>query len=143
MVIEDLTLDLSQAIEIAAPIGDAYDALIRRITVHSTRGGDDTPMPMKLEQWPGGRWYRDLGDQQGHLWGFVQVIKPPTLIELHGPMFMSYPAINHIQFRLTETDTGCQLALHHRVIGIVPQEHREGIGHGWTKMLEDVQRMSA
>ena len=24
---------------------------------------------MKLEAWPGGRWFRDLGDGNGHLWG--------------------------------------------------------------------------
>ncbi len=32
-------------------------------------------MPMKLEAWPGGRWFRDLGDGNGHLWGHVQAIK--------------------------------------------------------------------
>jgi hypothetical protein len=24
------------------------------------------PIPMKLEAWPGGRWYRDLGNGAGH-----------------------------------------------------------------------------
>ena len=48
--------------------------------------------PMVIEPWPGGRWYRDLGNNAGHLWGHVQVIKPPTLLELCGPMFMSFPA---------------------------------------------------
>ena len=26
------------------------------------------PIPMILEAWPGGRWYRDLGDNNGHFW---------------------------------------------------------------------------
>ncbi len=43
---------------------------------------DGKPFPMRIEPWPGGRWYRDLGDNSGHLWGHVQVIKPPTLLEL-------------------------------------------------------------
>ena len=47
-------------------------------------------MPMKLEAWPGGRWYRDLGDGNGHFWGHVQAIKRPTLLEISGPLFMSY-----------------------------------------------------
>src|SRR6202040_911749 len=46
------------------------------------------PMPMKLEAWPGGRWYRDLGDNNGHFWGVVQAIKRPTLLEITGPLFM-------------------------------------------------------
>ena len=45
----------------------------------------DRPMPMKLEAWPGGRWYRDLGDNSGHYWGAVQAIKKPTLLEICGP----------------------------------------------------------
>jgi hypothetical protein len=45
---------------------------------------------MILEQWPGGRWSRDHGNGIGHLWGHVQVIKPPVLLELSGLMFMSY-----------------------------------------------------
>ena len=36
---------------------------------------------MKIEAWPGGRWYRDLGDDNGHFWGNVQAIKQPTLLE--------------------------------------------------------------
>jgi hypothetical protein len=48
-------------------------------------------MPMKIEPWPGGRWYRDLGDNDGHLWRHVQAIKQPTLLEIYGPLMMSYP----------------------------------------------------
>jgi hypothetical protein len=42
------------------------------------------PLPMKIEPWPCGRWYRDLGNNRRHLWGYVQVIKPPTLLEICG-----------------------------------------------------------
>ena len=56
---------------------------------------DGKTLSMKIEPWPGGRWYRDLGNNAGHFWGHVQVIKPPTLLELTGPMPMSYPAVNH------------------------------------------------
>ena len=100
---EELTLDLTQSIDIESSMENAFAALLRRLTSESSTP-DNKPMPMVLEQWPGGRWYRDLGDQQGHLWGFVQVIKPPTLIEIQGPMFMSYAVAGHIQFRLTEFD---------------------------------------
>ena len=48
-------------------------------------------MPIKIEAWPGGRWFRDLGDGNGHYWATVQAIKRPTLLEFSGPLFMSYP----------------------------------------------------
>src|SRR5690349_12082425 len=57
-------------------------------------------MKLKLEPFPGGRWYRDLGNNAGHLWGHVQVIKPPTLLEVYGPLMISSAAINHVTWRI-------------------------------------------
>ena len=82
------TLHISREVEIAAPIDIAFAALLAELGPESQLP-DGTPFPLKLEPHPGGRWYRDLGDQAGHLWGHVQVIKPPKLVELSGPMFMS------------------------------------------------------
>ena len=139
--LQDLTLDISQSIDINAEINDAYRALVRRLTVESATP-DNKPMPMVLEEWPGGRWYRDLGNSQGHLWGFVQVIKPPTLIEIHGPMFMSYAVAGHVQFRLDLTANGTELSLRHRVLGSVDARHREGVTQGWDHFLSDVKRLA-
>ena len=136
--IQDLTLDLTQSIEIDAAIGDAWRALIRRLTEESSTP-DNKPMPMVLEEWPGGRWFRDLGDRQGHLWGFVQVIKPPNLIELHGPMFMSYAVSGHVQWRLTQISGGTELSLRHQVLGAVQDDHRQGMVQGWGYMLDRIK----
>ncbi len=138
---QELTLDLSQSIEINAAIGDAYKALIRRITSESSTP-DNKPMPMVLEEWPGGRWFRDLGNGQGHLWGFVQVIKPPTLIEIQGPMFMSYPVAGHVQFRLTQVSGGTELSLRHQALGFLEDAHREGVVPGWMSVLEGTKRFA-
>ena len=137
----DLTLDLRQSIEIYAAIGDAYQSLIDRLTTESSTP-DNKPMPMVLEQWPGGRWFRDLGSGQGHLWGFVQVIKPPTLLEIHGPMFMSYAVAGHVQFRLTQIPGGVELSLRHRVLGAMEDAHREGVTYGWNALLEGTKRLA-
>lgn len=137
----DFVLDLSQSIEINTAIGDAYKALVRRLTTESSTP-DNQPMPMVLEEWPGGRWFRDLNNGQGHLWGFVQVIKPPTIIEIQGPMFMSYPAAGHIQFRLTQISGGVELYLRHRVLGLIEDEHRQAVVPGWDHVLKEVKRLS-
>ena len=138
---QELTLDLSQSIEINAAIGDAYKALVRRLTDESSTP-DNKPMPMVLEQWPGGRWFRDLGNGQGHLWGFVQVIKPPTLIEIQGPMFMSYAVAGHVQFRLEQIAGGTELSLRHRALGLVEEEHRTGVVSGWEYFLGGVKQLA-
>ena len=84
------TINIQKEIEIAAPIEIAFEAMLEEIGPEGQMP-DGKPFPMVIEPWPGGRWYRDLGDNAGHLWGHVQVIKPPTLLELCGPMFMSFP----------------------------------------------------
>ena len=134
-------MDVSQNVEIEAAVGDVFRNLIVRLTEQSATP-DNQPMPMVLEQWPGGRWFRDLGNGQGHLWGFVQVIKPPNLLEVHGPMFMSYPAVGHVQFRVNQNAGGCVLSIRHRVMGLIEDEHRAGLQHGWQAYMADVKRMS-
>ncbi len=138
---QDLLLDVAQSIEINAAIGDAYKCLIRRLTTESS-SPDNRPLPMVLEEWPGGRWFRDLGNGQGHLWGFVQVIKPPTLIEIQGPMFMSYAVAGHLQLRLTQISGGAELSLRHRAVGVIEDGHREGLNHGWRNYLQRVKEMA-
>ena len=139
--LEELTLDISQTIDINSAIGDAYAALLRRLTSDNSTP-DNQPMPMVLEEWPGGRWFRDLGNGQGHLWGFVQVIKPPTLIEINGPMFMSYPVAGHLQLRLTQIAGGTELSLRHQVLGLVNEQHRDGVNLGWNHFLNSVKQLA-
>ncbi len=136
-----LSLDLEQSVEIRSALGDAYRALLSRLTdANSTP--DNKPMPMVLEQWPGGRWFRDLGAGQGHFWAFVQVIKPPTLLELHGPMFMSYPVASHMQFRLSQIAGGVELYLRHRVVGPMEEGHRTRVKPGWQYLLEQTKLLA-
>lgn len=135
------TLHICKQSEIAAPIDVTFDAVLEQLGPASTTP-DGTPMSMRIEPWPGGRWFRDLGDNTGHLWGHVQVIKPPALIELRGPMFMSYPAVNFVQYRLSEQDGGTHLQITHRAFGQIPEEHREGVNKGWDACVETVRQIA-
>jgi uncharacterized protein YndB with AHSA1/START domain len=103
---------------------------------------DGTPFPMKLEPRPGGRWFRDLGQNTGHFWGHVQVIKPPTLLEISGPMFMSYPAVNFVQYRLKAEPEATLLTIFHRAKGLIPQEHSEGVHSGWEHGLKRIKEIA-
>ena len=141
MTIEDLTLDTTQSIDIKADIGDVFRSVIRRLGEANT-GGQGEPMPLVLEQWPGGRWFRDRGNGVGHLWGHVQVIKAPVLLEISGPMFMSYPALNHIEVKLEQQPGGTQVNLRHRALGFIDPAHRSGVVAGWKHILEGIAEES-
>lgn len=135
------TLDLRKEIDIAAPIAVTFDAILSDLGPESVMP-DGTPFPMKIEPWPGGRWFRDLGDNAGHLWGHVQVIKPPKLLEISGPFFMSYPAVNFVQYRLTENGGSTVLALTHQAMGMIPDDVFEGVGSGWEHGLNRIREIA-
>jgi uncharacterized protein YndB with AHSA1/START domain len=132
------TFEIKKSIDIAAPIEIAFEALLDELGPHAERGDDGSPMPFKLEAWPGGRWFRDLGNNTGHFWGHVQVIKPPTLLEICGPLMMSYPATNHLQYRLTAEGSGTKLVFQHRALGFILPDHREGMPKGWGKWVDRI-----
>ena len=128
--VEDLTLSISEEIHVKAPMELTFATLLEQIGPMN-EVGVDRPLPMKLEPWPGGRWYRDLGDGNGHLWGHVQAIKRPTLLEICGPLIMSYPAMSNLQYRLSEEAGGTVIKFHHLAMGLILDEHRQGIPNGW------------
>ncbi len=138
MKIEDLTLDVEQNVEMNADIGDVFKSVLHRFGEGNTRPDGET-MNLILEEWAGGRWFRDRGDGIQHLWGHVQVIKPPSLIELSGPLFMSYPALNHLEIKLDKVSAGTRVTLRHRAIGMIDPAHREGVATGWLHMLNAIK----
>ena len=73
--IEEMTLSIKEETHVRAPIAATFAALLEEMGP-SNEGQPGTPMPFTLEAWPGGRWFRDLGNGNGHLWGHVQAIKP-------------------------------------------------------------------
>ncbi len=133
--ISDLTLDITQSIDVKADIGDVFRSVLHRLGEGNTSPQGDS-LQMILEQWPGGRWFRDRGNGVGHLWGHVQVIKAPVLLELSGPMFMSYPALNHIEVKLEQRPGGTHVDFRHRAVGMIDPAHRQGVGTGWKHVLE-------
>lgn len=129
------TLNVRLERDIAAPLEIVWECVLEELGP-AGQMPDGTPFPKTLEPWPGGRWFRDLGDNAGHLWGHVQVIKPPTLLELCGPLFMSYPAVSHVQYRLTTDGKRTKISMSHRAIGLLLDEHRTGVTQGWGHMLD-------
>ena len=137
MKLDEMTLDVQQHIEIKAAIGDVFRSVLHRFGEGFTNLQGES-LQMNLEQWPGGRWFRDRGNGVGHLWGHVQVIKPPVLLELSGSMFMSYPAMNHMEIKLEEIAGGTRVALRHRALGFLDPDHRNNVSSGWEYTLNAI-----
>jgi len=135
--LEKLTLNLTKEIRVKASLENTFDAMLEQLGPEN-----ETPqqkMPMKIEPWPGGRWFRDLNHNNGHFWATVQAIKRPELLELWGPLFMSYPVINNMQYRLTKLEDGTLISFRHTAFGFIPDDVRDGIQQGWANMWDRIK----
>ena len=139
--LDNLTLSITQEILVRASLEKAFASLLEQLGP-ANEGQNGTPMPMTLEARPGGRWFRDLGGDNGHFWGVVQAIKRPMLLEITGPLFMSVPVVSNVQYRLKEVPDGTLITLNHSAFGLVPDGYREGTAHGWTKIFERVRKQT-
>ena len=132
------TFTITEEIMVRASLDQTFASLIAQMG-RLNETPDGKPLPMMLEPRPGGRWYRELGGDNGHLWGFVQSIKRPVLLEIWGPLFMSTAATSNLMYRLTEADGGTLISFKHTVVGPVPEDHRPGLGSGWAAMQARVR----
>ena len=132
-------IQIEQELEIKATPEKVFEGLIKHLCDMEGEPGKPR-VTLKLERKPGGRWYRDLGSDSGHLWGFVQSIKPPTLLEIFGPLMLSYPVACHLIVRLSAVDGTTRLVFKNEVFGPVPDEFRDGMGEGWGQMLDAIKR---
>jgi hypothetical protein len=139
--LDNLTLDLTEEIHVRASLDATFEALLEQMGPGNT-GVGGVPMPMVIEARPGGRWYRDLGDDNGHFWGHVQAIKRPTLLEITGPLFMSLAVVSNVQYRLKEVEGGTLISFRHSALGFIPDDFRQGMTRGWAPLHERVRKQA-
>lgn len=126
----DMTLDITEEMRVRAPLAETFAALLDELGPEN-RGMEERPMPMVLEARPGGRWYRDLGDGNGHLWGHVQAIRQPTLLEINGPLMMSFAVASNLQYRLKTDGSETVITLRHTAFGMFPDGYKDALTQGW------------
>ena len=127
------TFTITEKIKVRASLERTFASLLQEMGP-GNQTTDGTPLPMVIEPRPGGRWFRDLGGDNGHLWGMVQSIKRPALLEIWGPLFMSTGATSNLLYRLSETEEGTLITFTHTVVGPFPEDHRPQIGTGWAAL---------
>jgi len=136
--VDDLMLNITQEIHVKASLEKTFESLLDQLGPYN-----ETPegrsLEMKIEPWPGGRWYRDLGNSNGHFWGNVQAIKRPTLLEITGPLFASSPFLSNLQYRLSEQQDGTLITFRHTALGMLTDEQRKGVSTGWLHILSRIK----
>ena len=133
------TFTVTEEIMVRAPIERTFASVVAQLG-RLNETPDGKPMPMVLEARPGGRWFRDLGADNGHLWGFVQSIKRPALLEIWGPLFMSTAATSNLLYRLTEVEGGSLIKFTHTLVGPFPEDHRPLLISGWVALHARVRK---
>ena len=136
---ENQTFTITEEIAVRASLEQTFQSLVANMgRLNETPEG--APLPMVLEPRPGGRWYRDLAGDNGHLWGFVQSIKRPVLLEIWGPLFLSTAATSNLIYRLSETPDGTLIKFTHTLLGPFPEDHRPRLASGWTALHARVRK---
>lgn len=136
---ESQTFTITEEIAVNASLEQTFQSLVANLG-RLNQNPEGSPLPMVLETRPGGRWYRDLAGDDGHLWGFVQSIKRPVLLEIWGPLFMSTAATSNLLYRLSETPAGTLIKFTHTLVGPFPEDHRPRLASGWTALHARVRK---
>ena len=138
---EQLTLHVTEEIHVRASLDTTFETLLEEVGPNNQTPYGDR-LPMVIEPWPGGRWFRDLGDGNGHFWGVVQAIKRPTLLEICGPLFLSAPIMSNLQYRLAPVDGGTLITFRHSALGFVPDDFRQNVGSGWSVLNSRIRSVA-
>jgi hypothetical protein len=56
---------------------------------------------------------------------------------------MSFPSLNHVQYRLTAEGDVTRLQFTHQAMGPIPERVREGVGHGWDYGLNRIAEIAS
>jgi len=137
--LDNLTLTISHEVLVRSSLAATFAAVLEQMGP-SNVGHEGQPMPMTIEPRPGGRWFRDLGNGNGHLWGHVQAIKQPTLLEITGPLMISSAVISNVQYRLKQVEGGTLITFRHTAFGPLPDGYGDGLSKGWIQLLDGVRK---
>ena len=70
----------------------------------------------------------------------MQAIKRPTLLEITGPLMMSFGVASNVQCRLKEVDGGTMIVFRHTALGLFPDGYREALSQGFKTIFDRIRR---
>jgi uncharacterized protein YndB with AHSA1/START domain len=87
-----------------------------------------------IEPQVGGRWMQEW-DNGGALFGNFTVWDPPKLLCVTGPLAMTRPAYNLLEFQFDAADTGTQVTIRHEAFGTFEADTAEMYANGWRELI--------
>ena len=123
------TISIQREIAIAAPIEIAFEAMLEEMGP----GGempDGKPFPMVIEPWPGGRWYRDLGNNPATSGGTSRSSSRRRCSSCAGRCSCPSPPSTTCSTGFTADGEGTRLEFTHRAMGPIPERGPGGRGTG-------------
>lgn len=129
------SFQIEQEVLIRAPRLRVFDAITRDIGQWWAFRLAEHGSQLILEPQVGGRFYEDLGDGEGALWGTVTRIKRPEILRLSGPLGMTTPVVSVYTYELSDSDGGTLLKLSHHVVGEPSPKWEESHRRGWGQLL--------
>ena len=133
-------IHVEQNVTINASPEVVFDALTQQISVWWTQPffhSGEAAKRLVLELRPGGRFYEDLGNNEGLFLATVVSIKKPNQLQLIGPMGMTGLVQGSVLFQLESKENSTLLKLSHRAIGDVSDEVKNGYDLGWKELLSN------
>jgi DNA-binding transcriptional ArsR family regulator/uncharacterized protein YndB with AHSA1/START domain len=130
-------IHIEQNIAIKASPEVVFDALTGEISAWWTAPYFHTgeTRQLVLEALVGGRFYEDLGNNEGLLLATVMLVRRPDELRLMGPMGLAGVVHGVISFDLEAQDGGTRLKLSHRMVGEVSDEIESAFSGGWQELL--------
>jgi hypothetical protein len=137
--LDGMQLRIEKTIDVDAPPAVAFQSILDELA--AIPDGKGEAMKFKLEAWPGGRWFRDTGNDTGHLWGHVSVIKPPRVLELTGPLMIPSATINHVSYRVTPRgEDASTITMVHTGVGAFDEKMAANMEQGWGNIADAIKR---
>lgn len=87
-----------------------------------------------IEPHVGGRWMQEW-DNGGALFGNFTVFDPPKMLVITGPLAMTQPAYNRVEFRFEPVEGGTKLWVLHQAFGEFEPDTADMYTDGWEELL--------
>ncbi len=132
------SMQIEQELTIHAPPAKVFAALTQEIGAWWGRPyvhDDGRVRALRLEPAVGGRFFEDWGDGDGALYAWVSAIRAPEELVLAGPFGMGGHCHSVVRFRLEAAGGATRLALSHRAVGELEEEHEARYRAGWEDLL--------
>ncbi len=132
------SFEIEVEIRVSAPRERVFTALTTGVGRwwHLRIRQHDLSTTMVLEPHVGGRFFEDLGDGTGALWGTVLDFLPPKLLRIGGPLSMRTPVTCVFEYHLEEDGNDTIVKFQHRCFGWFEASMKEKHVAGWRQLFD-------